>query len=143
MNTPPSATKIFSLDYWTFLFAVVMMIFSLLTLFDLILGPAASGLTILFLGLALMAAGSLAWRLTGLARLYRGGQVTPGVIEDVTLFRGRGRIAWKYVFNGRAYAGSVDLSLKSQTAFYQPGQAVDLLVDPLVPQRSILAELFK
>ncbi|HPH94713.1 MAG TPA: hypothetical protein PKW33_09365 [Anaerolineaceae bacterium] len=143
MNTPPSASKIFSLDYWTFLFAVVMIVFSLMALFDLIFATAANGLTILLPGLALLAAAGLAWRLTSLVRLYRGGQLITGVIEEVMLFRGRGRIAWKYSFNGRAYTGSVDLSLKSQVAFYQPGQAVDLLVDPLAPRRSILAEIFK
>lgn len=143
MNTPPSASKIFSLDYWTFIFAVVMVIFSLLALLDIILGTAFSGLTVFSLMLALLAAGSLAWRITTLVRLYRSGQVTPGIIEEVIMFRGRGRVAWKYEFDGRVYNASVDLSLKTQAAAYQPGQTVDLLVDPLSPRRSIVAGLFK
>lgn len=81
-------------------------------------------------------------RLAFLQRLFREGVEVEGVITSFWMERDRGRVEFRYDFEGQTVEGGQAIHRNPKTEALEEGQTVQLLVDPQNPGRAILPLIF-
>ena len=82
------------------------------------------------------------WRVWRIYNLFDSGQSVNGRLTDVVLWRDRGRIKFKFEFDGREFRSSMLVHQTDAVLKLQPEQDVDLLVHPAHPRTAIIKQLF-
>ena len=94
------------------------------------------------LPLSLIAGGFLLWRVTRIQTLFRRGAVVRGYITRIRLVRDRGRVEFRYEFNGERLESWMPVHQSPEVLALRESQKVDLLVDAIRPRRAIIRHLF-
>ena len=94
------------------------------------------------LPLSLIAGGFLLWRVTRIQTLFRRGAVVRGYITRIRLVRDRGRVEFRYEFNGERLESWMPVHQSPEVLALRESQKVDLLVDATRPRRAIIRHLF-
>lgn len=94
------------------------------------------------LPLSLLAAGVLLWRISRVQTLFRRGAVVRGAITRILLARDRGRVEFRYEFDGERFDSWMPVHQSSEVRALRESQEIDLLVDPSRPRRAIIRHLF-
>ena len=94
------------------------------------------------LPLSLIAAGFLLWRVTRIQMLFRGGTAVRGYITRIRLVRDRGRVEFRYEFNGECLECWMPVHQSPEVLALRESQEIDLLVDATRPRRAIIRDLF-
>lgn len=84
----------------------------------------------------------VAWRVWRINRLFTNGESVPGRIDAVHLFRDRGRIEFGFEHTGQTLKSWMPIHVTDAVLALQPGQEVELLVDPQRPRNAIIKRLF-
>jgi hypothetical protein len=94
------------------------------------------------LPLSLIAAGFLLWRVTRIQTLFRRGAAVRGNITRIRLVRDRGRVEFRYEFNGERLESWMPVHQTPEVLALRESQEIDLLVDATRPRRAIIRHLF-
>jgi hypothetical protein len=94
------------------------------------------------LGLSILAAAALAWRIARVRGLFSSGNAVDGIVESVRIVKDRGRLEYSYRVGGRAMTGWCPVHKSKQVLGLRAGQKLTVLVDRAKPGRSIVADLF-
>jgi len=94
------------------------------------------------LPLSLIAAGFLLWRVTRIQTLFRRGAAVRGNITRIRLVRDRGRVEFRYEFNGERLESWMPVHQTPEVLALRESQEIDLLVDATRPRRAIIRDLF-
>lgn len=94
------------------------------------------------LPLSLIAASFLVWRVTRIQTLFRRGVAVRGVITRILLVRDRGRVGFRYDFNGERFESWMPVHQSREVLALRESQEIDLLVDATRPRRAIIRHLF-
>ena len=94
------------------------------------------------LPLSLIAAGFLLWRVTRIQTLFSRGAAVRGNITRIRLVRDRGRVEFRYEFNGERLQSWMPVHQSPEVLALRESQEVDLLVDTTRPRRAIIRHLF-
>ena len=94
------------------------------------------------LPLSLIAAGFLLWRVTRIQTLFRRGAAVRGYITRIRLVRDRGRVEFRYEFNGECLESWMPVHQSPEVLALRESQEIDLLVDATRPRRAIIRHLF-
>ncbi len=94
------------------------------------------------LPLSLIAAGFLLWRVTRIQKLFRRGALVRGYITRIRLMRDRGRVEFRYEFNGERIESWMPVHRSPEVLALRESQEIDLLVDATQPRRAIIRHLF-
>ena len=94
------------------------------------------------LPLSLIAAGFLLWRVTRIQTLFSRGAAVRGNITRLRLVRDRGRVEFRYEFNGERLESWMPVHQSPEVLALRESQKVDLLVDAIRPRRAIIRHLF-
>jgi hypothetical protein len=94
------------------------------------------------LPLSLIAAGFLLWRVTRIQTLFSRGAAVRGNITRIRLVRDRGRVEFRYEFNGERLESWMPVHQTPEVLALRESQEIDLLVDATRPRRAIIRHLF-
>jgi len=94
------------------------------------------------LPLSLIAAGFLLWRVTRIHTLFSRGAAVRGNITRIRLVRDRGRVEFRYEFNGERLESWMPVHQTPEVLALRESQEIDLLVDATRPRRAIIRHLF-
>jgi len=94
------------------------------------------------LPLTLIAAGFLLWRVTRIQKLFRRGAAVRGHITRIRLVRDRGRVEFRYEFNGEQIESWMPVHQSPDVLALRELQEIDLLVDATRTRRAIIRHLF-
>ena len=94
------------------------------------------------LPLSLLAAGFLLWRVTRIQTLFRRGAAVRGSITRIRFARDRGRVEFRYEFNGQRLESWMPVHQSPEVLALRESQEIDLLVDATRPRRAIIRDLF-
>ena len=94
------------------------------------------------LPLSLIAAGFLLWRVKRIQMLFRRGTAVRGSITRIRLVRDRGRVEFRYEFNGERLESWMPVHQTPEVLALRESQEIDLLVDATRPRRAIIRHLF-
>jgi hypothetical protein len=94
------------------------------------------------LPLSLIAAGFLLWRATRIQTLFSRGAAVRGNITRIRLVRDRGRVEFRYEFNGERLESWMPVHQTPEVLALRESQEIDLLVDATRPRRAIIRHLF-
>ena len=94
------------------------------------------------LPLSLIAAGFLLWRVTRIQTLFSRGAAVRGNITRIRLVRDRGRVEFRYEFNGECLESWMPVHQTPEVLALRESQEIDLLVDATRPRRAIIRHLF-
>ena len=94
------------------------------------------------LPLSLLAAGFLLWRVTRIQTLFRRGAAVRGSITRIRFARDRGRVEFRYEFNGQRLESWMPVHQSPEVLALRESQEIDLLVDTTRPRLAIIRDLF-
>jgi hypothetical protein len=94
------------------------------------------------LPLSLIAAGFLLWRVTRIQTLFSRGAAVRGNITRIRLVRDRGRVEFRYEFNGERLESWMPVHQSPEVLALRESQEIDILVDATRPRRAIIRHLF-
>ena len=94
------------------------------------------------LPLSLITAGFLLWRVTRIQTLFSRGAAVRGNITRIRLVRDRGRVEFRYEFNGERLESWMPVHQTPEVLALRESQEIDLLVDATRPRRAIIRHLF-
>jgi hypothetical protein len=94
------------------------------------------------LPLSLIVGGFLLWRVKRIQALFGRGAAVRGTITRIRLVRDRGRVEFRYEFNGERLQSWMPVHQSPEVLALRESQEVDLLVDTTRPRRAIIRHLF-
>lgn len=94
------------------------------------------------LPLTVIAAGFLLWRVKRIQMLFRRGTAVRGHITRIRLVRDRGRVEFRYEFNGEFLESWMPVHQSPEVLALRESQEIDILVDATRPRRAIIRHLF-
>lgn len=94
------------------------------------------------LPLSLIAACVLFWRVARIHALFQRGVAVRGSITRIHLARDRGRVEFRYEFNGERLESWMPVHQIPEVLALQESQEIELLVDATRPSRAIIRNLF-
>jgi hypothetical protein len=94
------------------------------------------------LPLSLIVGGFLLWRVKRIQTLFGRGAAVRGTITRIRLVRDRGRVEFRYEFNGERLESWMPVHQSPEVLALRESQEVDLLVDATRPRRAIIRHLF-
>ncbi len=140
----PSLFRIIQTDYVAFLMAILPLVLWGFFAFDYFRGvKATSNFLLLLLGLTLIAVVTLLWKIIAIFTVYNRGQETMATINDVSFFRGRGRITYVYNLWDEKYTSRNFVMKNSRTKDYAVGDQVVVLVDSDNPKKAYIKDLYQ
>jgi hypothetical protein len=144
----PSAIRIMMSDYAAFLGIAIMVVpwaFPIMTIAGVLEDQDSSDL-ISFLVIAFVAtvlgAVLLYWRVGTVRRVFERGVMAEGTIVGIWFTKDRGRVSYRYNFQGKEYTSGKGIMKNSKTASLDKGMTVSLIVDPENPQRAYISDLY-
>lgn len=111
-------------------------------------GPRDMGATFNLLALLVGAllslgfAGGVAARFSLLRRILAAGLDVEATIVDLRFDRGRGRVQYRYAWDGRTYVDGHAIMESKDARSLQPGGLLRVAVDPRRPSRAVPIDLF-
>ena len=93
------------------------------------------------LPLSLIVGGFLLWRVKRIQTLFGRGAAVRGTITRIRLVRDRGRVEFRYEFNGERLESWMPVHQSPAVLALRESQEVDLLVDTTRPRRAIIRHL--
>lgn len=139
----PSLMRVISNDYPSLLAALFPIVFWAFTAYFYYGGDTSSELFLLLsIGITLAAAPVLIWRYRLISSVFEDGMETPGTIQSVYFFRGRGRVEYVYMFQGQKYSSGNAVNRTKYTRTLRDGQPVTVFVDPENPKRAFIKEIY-
>lgn len=139
----PSLFRIISNDYPSLLAVLFPVVFWIFTAYFFYGGDASAELFLLLsAGMTVVAIPVLIWRYRMVASVFEDGMETPGTIQSIHFFRGRGRVEYIYTFQGQKYASGNAVNRTKYTRDLSGGQSVTVVVDPENPKRAFIKEIY-
>jgi hypothetical protein len=139
----PSLMRIIQVDYPAFLAAIFPPLIWAFYLFDALRGnPASVNFLYTLLAITAGSLAVLAWRYSAILSFFDNGVESQATINEVGFFRGRGRVAFVYRFQGQKYLTSSMVMKTKRTECIQPGECMVILLMPDNPKRAILRDLY-
>ena len=84
----------------------------------------------------------VAFRFYRATNLFRKGVKTTGCLEQIRIFRGRGRFEYSYQVEGRTIQTGIPVLETKQVRSFSQGDSLFIYFDPHKPKRSIVADLY-
>jgi hypothetical protein len=84
----------------------------------------------------------LIWRVTAFQGIFARGVEVPATITSSSFHRGRGRIEFTYLFNGRQYHRGAAVQENGAVRALLSHAVTTALVDPQAPNKAVLRELY-
>lgn len=97
---------------------------------------------ILAIAVTILSPGLLVWRLRSLRAYFKAGEEVVGKITHAYFFSDRGRLQFKYTFEGVSYSGSAAVHKNDRTTAFKEGQDILLIVDRARPKRAFMLDLY-
>lgn len=139
----PSLFRIISNDYPSLLAALFPIIFWIFTAYFFYSGDSSAKLFLLLsTGMSLVGTPVLIWRYRMVASVFEDGMETPGIIQTIYFFRGRGRVEYVYTFQGQKYASGNAINKTKYTRVLRDGQSITVFLDPENPKRAFVKEIY-
>ena len=92
--------------------------------------------------LTIIPVGILVWRVQVINAVFGDGIEVMATIKDVVLSRGRGRISYRYAFQGREYESGAYVVVVEEVRAVEPGGQMIVLVDRNNPERAFIRDLY-
>ena len=135
-----SIGKIIVVDYWAFLsvsMAVVGIGFIVYNMF--ISAKSIAGLELPMLGLVILGAAGLVWRVRSVSSIINNGQEVKATVSEISFYRGRGYIKYTYPRDGQTLMGSTAVMKTGATSRFLVGQEITIAVNQ---GKSLIKDLF-
>ena len=135
-----SIGKIIVVDYWAFLsvsMAVVGIGFIIYNMF--ISAKPIAGLELPMLGLVILGAAGLVWRVRSVSSIINNGQEVKATVSEISFYRGRGYIKYTYPRDGQTLMGSTAVMKTGATSRFLVGQEITIAVNQ---GKSLIKDLF-
>jgi hypothetical protein len=94
------------------------------------------------LAFTVIALAVLVWRYASVQALFSYGLESKAIINSVSFYKDRGKIFFKYTFEGQKYRLANHVMRTKRTSALRIGAEVDILIDRNNPKRAILRDLF-
>ena len=122
----------------------IVVMWGLYIIYPLIKKSAANDMWLILLPAiaTLILFGILAWRIWRIYGLFNSGEELTGKITHVHLVKDRGRVEYAYHFRGEEIHSWSPVHQSKRVLALRPGQSVQLLVNPLRPNRAIIKSLY-
>jgi len=145
MGKQPSLIKIIKIDSGAFL--GVLLPVSIWGIYIVLLISKDIKLTdvvfpLIFAIFTIIAVGILVWRVRVINAVFSDGIEVMATIKDVVLSRGRGRINYRYAFQGRQYESGAYVIGVEEVRAVKPGSQMTVLVDCNNPKRAFICDLY-
>lgn len=85
---------------------------------------------------------AVSWRYRFFSHLFATGVAVPGRVEAVDFIRDRGRVVYRYEYEGKGYSGANAVMRNARTRKLVPGMGITLLVDQNDPSRALIRDLY-
>lgn len=150
-HSRPSLLKILWTDYPAFFFSSTIVVAWIIILAWLpdwrgdgaIISPNASPIYLsIAVGITLVGAGVLFWRIRLLWDVFLNGAQVRGNILEVKIRRDRGSVKYTYIYNHEEYQASASIHRNQRTIAMKAGNPVFLMVDKRKPNRAFIRDLF-
>ncbi|MHB0954748.1 MAG: DUF3592 domain-containing protein [Pirellulaceae bacterium] len=146
----PSIVKIISADYTALVLVLVPIVtwgLYVAILTGLVGGEFGPGAGPVFLGMAAVSSvvciPLLIWRLSIIFAMFRHGVPAKGEITRAFFYKDRGRVEYKYTFDGQQYQAGNPLHKTAKARALKEGDEIDLLVNPAKPNKAIIPDLYR
>ncbi len=81
-------------------------------------------------------------RIARIRRIIQTGERVEGGITNISFFKDRGRVTFRYVLNGEVVEGGAPIMKNATTLQLIPGTVVELALDPEDTSKAIVVELY-
>lgn len=143
MKRVPTLLRIIQVDYTALLGALMPVAIWGLWLAMLLLEPDEAAIfRSLAVPVTVVGLGLLFWRSRFIMQTYEDGSQAEGVVSNVHLFRGRGRIYYTYFMVSEKYLTSNAINSSARTRTVRPGQPVSVTYNRHQPKRAFIDELY-
>ncbi len=135
--------RIIEVDYTALLGALMPVAIWGLWLAMLLLAPDEAAIfRSLAAPVSVVGLGLLFWRSRLIMQTYEDGSQIEGMVSNVSLFRGRGRIFYTYFAGSQKYLTSNAINSSARTRAVRPGQPVSVTYNRHEPKRAFINELY-
>ena len=100
-----------------------------------------------FLEIAIIATAVLlplfAYRIYAFIAIFKRGLLCKAEISDISFFKDRGRVEFKYTLHGKGYSTGTRIMKNARTRALNVGQEVDIVVHPEKRSRAFIVDLYR
>lgn len=139
----PSISRVIQIDYLAFIASIALTFFWVFYFYDKLVGKnVVPNLLYWVLAVTVISIAVLAWRYIGILTLYSMGMEVKAIVNSVSFFRDRGKIAYVYTYQGQKYLSGNSVMKTKRTKLYKVGDKIEVLVDRNNPKRAVIKDLY-
>ena len=138
----PTLWRILTTDYLSFLLLIIPPIYFILGVILSFQDPAVIKFIPYDVLIIAVLGPIIFWRYRFIQGTFEDGMQTPGIIQDLDFFRDRGRIVYRYTYNGEEYVSANAIMKTRITKNLQIGQKVTVFCDREKPKKAFIYEIY-
>lgn len=139
----PSIFRVIQVDYLAFIASIAFTFFWIFYFYDMLVAKnVVPNLLYWVLAVTVISIAVLVWRYVSILVFYGMGIEIKAIVNSVSFFRDRGKIAYIYTYQGQKYLSGNSVMKTKRTKMYKVGDKIDVLLDRNNPKRAVIKDLY-